>query len=125
LGITILVVGFCFVVWHLLNKKPVFPNTMKKWECFLAKVVHGCLLAFFVIEPLLGLLMASFAGRPIQVWNWFSLILPVTLNKNVAAILAEAHVVLGWTFIVLIGIHLLAVLKHAIINHDSVIKRMM
>jgi cytochrome b561 len=43
----------------------------------------------------------------------------------VAAILAEAHVVLGWTFIVLIGIHLLAVLKHAIINHDSVIKRMM
>jgi cytochrome b561 len=124
LGVSILVVGFLFVLWHLVSRKPKFLATMKPYENVIASLVHWLLLAFFVIEPLLGVVMASYAGRPINVWSWFTFILPVTPNASVAEVLADIHVVLGWTFAGLIGLHILAALKHAVINKDGVLRRM-
>jgi cytochrome b561 len=72
-----------------------------------------------------GYLISTADGRPIDVFNLFSV--PATLHglADQEDIAGEIHEILAWALVLLAGVHALAALKHHFINRDSTLLKML
>jgi cytochrome b561 len=72
-----------------------------------------------------GYLISTADGRPIDVFNLFSV--PATLHglADQEDIAGEVHEILAWALVLLAGVHALAALKHHFINRDSTLLKML
>ena len=69
-------------------------------------------------------MMSSVAGYPPSFWRLFTLTTLVPVNENLSGLLSNVHTTCAWIMIVLIAIHILGALKHALIDRDDTLKRM-
>lgn len=122
------ILTFCIVLlrmwWTLSNAKPQVPNA-KRWEKILEHTAHGLIYVCLLAMPLSGWVMVTAAGRPPHL---FGLTIPMPgIAKNMATAMTAGgvHLIVAWTLIVLVGLHILAALKHHFINKDIVLKRML
>ncbi|OZB17968.1 MAG: hypothetical protein B7X53_04805 [Hyphomonas sp. 34-62-18] len=74
--------------------------------------------------PLSGVLMSLLGGRPINFFDLF-LIPPIAENKEAAGLLRQVHGYVAYALAGLIGLHILAALKHAVIDRDGTLARML
>lgn len=125
LGLTLLVLGIVFVIWRLFHKSPPLPNTVPTWQRIAARFVQFCLYCLIVIMPLSGWFMSTAAGYAPSFWGWFTVAAPIAQSKAAAGFFSEVHEVCAWIMGILIIIHSLAALKHALIDKDSVLKQML
>jgi len=125
IGMTILVLGLGFIIWRLINQRPLLPENMNKASKFLAKLVHFFLFVFLVVLPITGFTLSTLAGR---VTSWFGLFdFPLLLAENdgLAPLFKEIHEYLGFTLIGLLILHVLAALYHHFVKKDNVLKHML
>ena len=125
LGLTLLLLGILFVVCRIFNKRPALPNTIPAWQRYAANIVQFCLYCLILIMPLSGWFMSSAAGYPPSFWGWFTVAAPLEQSKAIADFFGSVHEVCAWIMGALIIIHILAALKHALINKDGVLKQML
>jgi cytochrome b561 len=59
----------------------------------------------------------KFFGLQIPPWGWE--------DKNIYAVFNTTHEITAWVFIVTIGIHVLAALKHWLLDKDEILQRML
>jgi cytochrome b561 len=127
IGISILLLSVLRLLWRLANPPPPLPATMKPWEVKSSHAMHWLFYVMMIGLPLTGLLSfdervfhipmmgdATLFGlfpvpRPVLVqgWNWGGL-----------------HSLLSKVMYPLIGLHVLAALKHQFIDKDGLLKRM-
>ena len=122
-------IGFCLLILLLLrvyvrltSKLPAFPNSMKLWEVRLAEFTHRALYVVFIAMPVAGVVMAIYSKYGLTVFG-----LPLVHgldNSGIREFFKETHETLGWVLVTLIGIHLLATLKHQFIDKDNILSRM-
>ena len=129
IGISILLLTLVRIGWRLYNRGPNPPASLKGWELWLMKTVHYWFYILLLLIPLSGWIMSSASPLRIPIepyglfrWPFFP---GVPANEAVFNLFKEAHEFLGNGMIVLIGLHLLGVLKHTFITKDSVLKRML
>ena len=125
LGLTLLLLGVLFVVWRLFNQRPALPTAIPVWQRYAANFVQTSLYLLVLIMPLSGWFMSTAAGYAPSFWGWFTLAAPVAHSKTLAHFFGSVHEVCAWIMGILIIIHTLAALKHALISKDGVFKQML
>lgn len=90
----------------------------------LAKTGHLAIYGFMLVLPLLGYIAVSGKGAPIDMLGLVSLP-PLTVDKELAHTAKELHEGLANVFLVVLAGHVTAVLYHARILHDDVLRAML
>lgn len=89
------------------------------------RAVHGLLLLTLAVLMVTGPFIVWSAGAPIDVFGWFEL--PSLTGKM--PVLHEAlegvHAVTSKVLLVFIGVHMLATLKHVVVDRDDTLRRML
>jgi len=124
LGIGILVLVVVRFVNRLFNPPPPFPATMPRLERLAATASELTMYGLMFLLPLVGWGMLSAARYPIVLFG--PVHLPNVLPHDLAlyAVLRKAHTVLAYLFILTFLAHFGAVLFHALIVRDGILKRM-
>ena len=122
LGITILGLIAFRVFWRLTHPAPALIKTMKAWEKKLANATHHALYLIMVLVPVSGVAMALYSKYGIK---WFGIPLAEGLGDDAMRdIFKNAHEIIGIILLILLGLHILGVLKHTFVNKDGTLKRM-
>jgi cytochrome b561 len=121
-GITILGLIVFRIFWRITHPAPALIKTMKAWEKKLANATHHALYLIMVLVPVSGAAMALYSKYGIK---WFGIPLAEGLGDDAMRdIFENAHEIIGIILLVLLGLHILAVLKHTFVNKDGTLKRM-
>jgi cytochrome b561 len=122
-GVTLGLLIVVRLYWRLRHPPPGFPADMPAWERIAARVSHGALYACMLIMPLTGYLASNFSKWGINFFNVLKLP-PWGIDSEPAyAVLNSAHVLTSYVFVALIGLHLLAALRHLFLR-DRIFSRM-
>jgi cytochrome b561 len=124
LGIAILVLVIIRFGNRLANPPPALPPTMSRMERLAATASEYTMYGLMFALPLVGWGMLSAARYQIVLYE--SLHLPPILPHDLTlyALLRKAHTILAYSLILLFLAHLGAVLYHALIVRDGLLKRM-
>ncbi|OGV72554.1 MAG: cytochrome B [Methylophilales bacterium RIFCSPHIGHO2_02_FULL_57_10] len=122
LGVTVFLLLLLRIYIRVKQSPPPFPTSMKEWEKKLADIVHKALYVLTMAVPLSGITMAIYSKYGIK---WFGLSLVAGLdNPELRDIFKETHEVIGAILITLIVLHIVAAIKHKVIDKDNVMQRM-
>ncbi len=123
-GVLVLVLVLVRLGWRLTHKPPPLDAAMPRWQAVAAAWSHRLLYLCILLQPLSGYLGSSFSkygvkffGIELPNWGWE--------DKALRGFFGSVHEAVGLALVVLIAIHVLAALKHLLINRDQVFQRMM
>lgn len=122
-GITILALSALRLLWRLTHRPP--PDVpMPRWQRTAAHAVHWAMYVLFFAVPLAGWGYSSAAGFPVV---WFGVLpLPdwVPVDRTWADALKALHKGAALTLALLVLLHVLAALKHHVVDRDGLLQRM-
>ena len=125
LGAFLFLVLLARVLSSWLQTKPT-PVEQPKSLMWLASATHQLLLVAILIQIVSGPLAVWSGGRAINVFDWVAIPSPFAERNEGAHEFAELmHAIGRWSIIVLASLHILAVIKHAVIDKDRVLARML
>jgi len=120
--------GFFLVVVRLLwrgsHQVPKFEITMPAWQEKMMQCTHIALYLLMLAIPVVGWLMSSAKGYTVNYFGLFDLPDLVEKDKGLGSVLKEIHEVLANGLMALVGLHILAALKHQFIDKDGLLSRM-
>lgn len=145
LGVLVLALVAARLLWRLASPNPEFPSTMTRLGRIAARTMHLSLYALLVALPLSGWLAASSEGSHVNFFNVVTLprwersgpmeaapaVAPraqasaQTAGGDRESLAEELHELLGDALIILVGLHVIAALKHQFVDHDGLIRRML
>ncbi len=145
LGVLVLALVALRLLWSLVSPAPRLPATMTRAGRIAARTMHVSLYALLIALPLSGWIAASSEGSHVNFFNIATLPLwqraapasagPVIAPRARAApeeadeqgegFSKELHELLADALLVLVGLHVLAALKHQFVDHDGLIVRML
>ena len=114
------------MIWRfvLRRRNTVMPmEALKPWEKTWSVRTHLLFYGLVVLMVASGLLQGVFYEVPIRVAG----ILPITAghNETLMAPFHETHEIVALILKLLIGLHVLAAIKHQFIDHQPIFKRML
>ena len=122
-GVLALVLVLLRLGWRMRHTPPPLPLSMPRWQRIAAAVTHGLLYLCILLQPLSGYLATSFSddgvkffGLALPQWGWD--------DKPLRTFFGEVHGIVALALAVLVAIHVLAALKHLLVNRDQVFQRM-
>jgi len=128
-GVTILLLSALRLLWRLTQTPPALPaevlRLMPRWQQWAHHGTHVLMYLLFFAVPLSGWAYSSAAGFPVV---WLGLVpLPdwVPVDPELAKAIKPAHMALSFALAGLVVLHLLAVLKHQLLDRDGLLLRMM
>ncbi len=124
IGITVLMLVVLRLGWRLYHRPPPLPVTMPRWQRVATHGMHHLLYLLMLTVPVSGWLMSSAKGFQ-TVWLGI-LPLPdlVAKDKALGELLTEVHESLNWILLAVVGLHVVAALKHHFIDRDGLLRRM-
>lgn len=123
-GATILLLALIRLAVRLMNPPPPYPSNYPKWQRFVAVWNHRLFYILLIALPLTGL--AAVSGRAEDGW------VPLKLGLNLPAIpgipreneFGDVHLVLVWTTLALVVLHVGAALYNQFLSPTNVADRM-
>lgn len=125
IGVTILLVIVVRWLWQVDHRALPAIADMPAWEQRFARATHALLYLFLVIDPILGWANASARDWTITLFGIASLPHVVPPKSAFGMRAGDVHTWLGWTLLVLIGLHVAAALYHYFVRRDRVLQRML
>lgn len=124
IGVTLGVLVLIRLWWRFTHKVPPLPASMPAWEVTAAKISHGVLYACLIIMPLVGFLASNFTKYGVK---YFGISIGPFFAENQALRdgLQEVHEITSYVLVVAILVHILAALKHLVLDRDRVFHRML
>jgi cytochrome b561 len=123
-GLTVFLLAALRLVWRATHPPPPLPASMPRWQGLLARGNHGLLYALIFLQPASGYLSSSFSGYrtsffgfPLPHWGWKE----PFLNE----LFSDIHEASAITLAVLVGVHVLAAVAHAVRPGDPLFRRML
>jgi len=124
IGITAGVIILIRLWWRAIHPAPPFPGSMSRWEARAATWLHAALYVCMVTMPLSGYVATNFSRFGIKFFGLVTLAPWGVNDKFIYGLLNGVHVVTSYVFVALIAGHVLAALKHALVDRDAVLQRM-
>jgi cytochrome b561 len=112
------------IVWRLTHAPPALPDTMPAWQQRAARYSHAALYLCMVMLPLSGYLASNFSKYGIKFFNVVQLPPWGPNDKTLYTVFNQTHHVTALLLAVFVGVHVLAVAKHMLIDHDGLLLRM-
>lgn len=125
MGLVVLAVGLLRVLWREVNPLPSLATSTPEWQQVAAIFVHLCFYALILAQPIIGWLMSSAAGIPVDVLGILTLPDLVPRSEPLFAALRRLHDVLGYAMAVLISLHAAAALRHHFLLRDDTLRKML
>ena len=128
-GMSVTTIAICLLIriaWRLKTGFPALPANMGRIARLGAKAMHYGLYGVLLAQITVGVFLAStteleFVAKGYNI-NYSSFRLaPPELHDT----LLSFHIGLYWTIIALLGLHVLAALKHHFVDRDAVLLRML
>ncbi|MGH8504715.1 MAG: cytochrome b [Stenotrophobium sp.] len=123
-GVTIFLLVWLRLGWRLLNPPPPMP-AMPPWQKRAAEAMHRMLYLFMVAQPVTGWLMSSAKGLTTGYFGLWALPDLLAKDKALGHALEAVHETLAWIILGFVALHVLAALKHLLIDRDGVMMRML
>lgn len=123
-GITVLWLAVLRIVWRATHRPPpLLP--MPAWQRLAAQALHALLYLLMLAQPLSGWIFSNASGFPIVYLRLVRLPDLVARNKALAERWQGIHETLGWLLVAAVALHMLAALKHHLIDKDDTLRRML
>jgi cytochrome b561 len=123
IGLCLFFVTSFRLLWKLTTRAPDIEGA--HWEVTGAKIAHGILYVLLFSLFISGYLISTADGRPIEIFNWFSVPGLGSFIENQEDIAGEIHFYLACSVIALALLHGMAALKHHFINKDNTLNKML
>ena len=127
LGTSILLLTVLRIIWRLTHSAPPYPATMKRYEVIGSKSLHGLFYLLLLGIPLSGwITFGAFTDEipaiaQSQLFGLFTMPQPPFSGEWAG----ELHSLGANAAMILIGLHVLAALKHQFIDKDSIFSRIL
>lgn len=136
LGFAVMSLTVVRLIWRLTHAQPRYPTLMPRWQIHAARAMAVALYALSMAVPLSGWLAhsAQASGKPFFInMDIFGLIaIPILSFEGLnvwtilrTAFLNDIHELTSYLMIALIVLHVGAALKHHLIDHDDVLRRIL
>lgn len=123
-GVTVLALAALRLLWRLANKPPAYPASMSRGQQQAAHGLHGLLYLLMFGVPLSGYCYSLAAGVPVVYFGVLPLPLLFEANAALKPLLGALHYWLNMLLAALVTLHVLAALKHALVDRDGILRRM-
>ncbi len=128
LGVLLLLAFFLRLFVRYIFPRPALSSSMKSYEKLAAHAGHFLMYVCMFALPFSGWAMVSASplGIPTMVFGWFEWPhIPFFVGDEVVGEAAyNAHQILAYSFIGLIGVHVGAVVKHWVFDKENLLPRM-
>lgn len=132
-GLSVLVLSILRLAWRVLHPAPPLPSGMSFVERAGSHLSHLAFYGFMIGAPLTGWAMVSVSPQAVPTFYFWLVQIPhlpilATLAAEakpaVETVFMNAHAIIGWMMLALLGLHVAAALKHHFVNRDTVLARM-
>jgi len=122
IGLSIMLLMVLRTAWRATHPAPPLPP-MPRWQARTARTVHVLLYVCLFLQPLTGYLGSAFSGYPVKI---FGFVLPAWAPESEAAkdALSVVHLINSLVLVSVLALHVAGALKHALIDHDRLLRRM-
>ena len=124
IGVIAIVLIVARIVWRIVEGPQPNANESPTLNLVAAIVQWGLLVALLALA-VTGPLVVWDMGQPIQVFNWFAIPSPLPAAGSYGELIQRTHSLAAYAIIPLVGIHILGTLKHAFIDRDGVLRRIL
>lgn len=125
LGVAVFLVATLRILWALTGEKPVPLHPGRRAETFAAEAVHWALYLSLVIVPLSGWIHhAATTGFAPILWPMGQGLPFVPKSETVAMAAGVAHWLFTKVLLAAVALHVLGALKHAALDRDLTLARM-
>lgn len=124
LGVVVLLLALFRLTWRLTHEAPERAGPMTLPDR-IAGLVHVLFYVAMVALPITGIVWRQAREKVIDVFGLFSLPQFVEPSKALAKQMHDVHEVGATVFLVLLGLHVLGVLKRVLVEKDDTFKRML
>jgi cytochrome b561 len=111
------------IVWRLTHTPPL-PAAMPAWQRHAARFSHAALYLCMLMLPLSGYLASNFSKHGIKFFNLVRMPPWGPDDRTLYAFFNATHHVAALLLALFVGLHLLAVAKHMLIDRDGLLWRM-
>src|SRR5262249_4295262 len=125
LGYDFLALLILRLLWRWLNPVPALPG--QTWERYAAKAGHVALYLLMFASALTGWALAGTFRSPLDL-DLLRLAVPAihqSQDRAMHGLFEESHMILSYLLAVLVVVHLLGALRHHVIKHNDVLRRML
>ena len=124
-GVTVLALAALRLLWRRANRPPAHPAGMPAWQIRAADVTHVALYVLMFAVPLSGYFFSLAAGYPVVYFSKFPLPVLIGPDPVLRETLRGLHYWLNMLLAGLVALHVLAALKHLLIDRDGIMQRML
>jgi cytochrome b561 len=125
IGATILAVMLARLAWRLGHRPPPPPRALPPALRAMSRITHYLLYTLLVLIPLLGWTNASARGLHVALFGIVPLPALVPTGSPLGNALGDVHAIAAIILLVVIGLHVLGALYHAVILRDRTLQRML
>jgi cytochrome b561 len=112
------------IVWRLTHVPPPLPAAMPAWQRHAARFSHVALYLCMLMLPLSGYLASNFSKHGIKFFNLVRMPPWGPDDKTLYALFNQTHHLTALLLALFVGLHVLAVAKHMLIDRDGLLWRM-
>ncbi len=123
-GVTVMLLAVLRLLWRLKNRPPAL-LAMPAWQRKAANGLHHLLYVMIFAVPVSGYFYTLASGFPVVYFGLFQLPVLIAKNPPLAETLKGVHYWLNMLMAALVAVHVLAALKHAFIDRDGTLRRML
>jgi len=125
MGVTVLGLACLRLLWRVTHKAPSYPDTMPEWQQHAAHLLHALLYVLIFAVPLSGYFFSLAAGVPVVYLGILPLPVFIAPDPHLKVLLRETHYALNMVLLGAVCLHVLAALKHLLIDRDRLFRRML
>jgi cytochrome b561 len=125
LGLTVAALTVFRLAWRWRARIPPLPADLPAMQKIAARAGEGLLYVLLGAQPVVGLLYTNAAGVRVNFFLLAEIPTVIERNRPLAAQLGNIHSFLGYSLLVLIGVHSAAALFHHFIRQDDVLNAML
>lgn len=125
IGVLVLAAAALRLAWRQVNPLPQLLETVPEWQQIAAAFVHITLYAMMLAQPLIGWVMSSASGIPVDFLGLFSLPNLVRRDEKLFQLLRSLHDWLGFVMAAFVCLHAAAALRHHFLLRDPTLRRIL
>lgn len=127
-AVLVLTFSFLRLLWRLVKRPPALPQAieaaMPAWQRMAHHATHHGLYLLFFAVPLLGWAYSSATGFSVVLFGVLPLPDFVPASPELADVLKPLHRLAAYAMAALVVLHVAGALKHALIDRDGLLRRM-
>jgi len=126
IGYDLLLLMLLRLGWRTFDRSPLPPPGTVRWEVIAAKAGHVLLYLLTIVVCIAGWLLSGTMRRPLDAPLLGIIPIPVPpVGRSYHELFEDTHKFVAYTLLALIVVHVAAALRHHLIKHNDVLRRML